>query len=87
MDIILVATICTILQNVPLCEDVRIPTENMVAGKVDDPVPYPFTARACRGSGLGLITAQEWTRQFRPGYWVKQAQCVPPKLYVPKGRA
>jgi hypothetical protein len=76
MTITLVAVICSGL----LCQDVVVPTEAMVAGKADDPIPMQYTEIMCRTHGL--IDALDWLSQQEQykGWTLKPpVQCVPGK--------
>jgi hypothetical protein len=88
MGIYLVVTLCHLMSGMTFCgEEVRIPTEQMVAGKVTDPVPYDLSEFACKNSAFGMMTAQSWVTQFRPGYYIQKVQCIRPQNYVPKDHA
>lgn len=71
--ITLVALICSNA----LCQDVVVPTENMVAGKMDDPVPMELTWNMCKAGGERL--AQDWLRsQSQYANWqLRGVECVP----------
>lgn len=78
----LVAIICASV----LCQDVVIPTEDMMAGKASDPIPMRYTEIMCRVHGLQ--DASDWLRmqQQYQGWRVTNIQCVPGH-YVPSKRA
>jgi hypothetical protein len=80
--ITLVAIICL---NV-LCQDVVVPTQDMVAGKADDPQPMPFTWTMCTIGGMAQ--AQDWlaTQQQYHGWHIQTIKCVP-GAYVSSKRA
>lgn len=71
--ITLVAIICLGI----LCQDVVVPTQTMMAGKVNDPIPMPYTEIACRTNGLAQ--AQDWLRQQQQyeGWHITKIMCVP----------
>ena len=87
--ITLVAILCHQLAavSIPVCEEKVIPTETMVAGKVDDPIPMPpLTMGACKVQAPSMIT--DWksvTAEYHD--WVLVAwECVP-GTYAPSKRA
>lgn len=92
--ITLVAIACHLMSNMPLCEEVIVPSK-MTAGKVFDPqthetfepIPFEMSMIACR-SGDGLLQAQQWiaTQMQYRGWYVKDVKCVPGK-YEPRQRA
>lgn len=69
-----------------LCQDVVVPTEQMVAGLASDPVPMPYTEIMCRAHGIA--DAQDWLKdqQQYSGWKITKIMCVPGK-YVSPGRA
>ena len=84
--ITLVAIACHLFSNMTLCEEVIVPTETMVAGKVDDPIPMTMTMGSCRAEGI--LEAQQWVahQQQYAGWYVTTVKCVPGK-YEPRQRA
>lgn len=78
----LVAIICTGM----LCQDVVVPTQEMMAGKVDNPIPMPFTQIMCRANGLAQ--AQDWlaTQQQYHDWHITKTFCVPGQ-YISNKRA
>lgn len=69
-----------------LCQDVVVPTEQMVAGLASDPIPMPYTEIMCRAHGLA--DAEDWLKeqqQYRDWH-ITKIMCVPGK-YVSPGRA
>jgi hypothetical protein len=82
MTITLVAVICARV----LCQDVVVPTDDMVAGKAVDPIPMQYTEIMCRAHGFS--DAIDWLRQQQQyeGWRVTDIKCVPGK-YSPPGAA
>jgi hypothetical protein len=85
--ITLVATICLGM----LCQEVVVPTGQMLAGKADAPIPMPFTMVAC-ASGEGLRQALDWLDEEKKeggqyANWVLKApiKCVPGTYNLSKG--
>lgn len=76
--ITLVAVICSGI----LCQDVAVPTELMVAGKANDPIPMEYTELMCRAHGFA--DAGDWLAQQQQyhGWQIKEIKCVPGK-WVP----
>ncbi len=78
--ITLVAIICSGF----LCQDVVVPTKDMVAGKADDPIPMEYTEIMCRAHGIA--DAQDWLalqQQYR-NWHISKILCVPGKYESPR---
>ncbi len=83
--ITLVAIICSGI----LCQDVVVPTKDMVAGKADDPIPMEFTEMMCRTEGQHI--ALDWLREESKhggqyAGWTLQfpIKCVPGRYESPR---
>lgn len=77
--ITLVAVLCHAVAGIPLCVDEVVPTEMMVAGKADDPVPMPFTWEMCRSDGIKLAVDWAASQQQYHDWQVIEVKCVPGK--------
>jgi hypothetical protein len=78
--ITLVAIICSGM----LCQDVTVPTQEMMAGNASDPIPMEYTEIMCRAHGL--LDADDWLKhqqQFE-GWRVTKIMCVPGRYESPK---
>ncbi len=71
--ITLVAIICSGV----LCQDVVVPTKEMVAGKADDPIPMPYTEIICRAHGIADATDWLASQQQYRGWRISKILCVP----------
>lgn len=76
--ITLVALICL----GPLCQDVVVPTEDMLAGNVASPVPMQYTELMCRVHGFAdaydwLTEPESPQKQQYEGWRLASIKCVP----------
>lgn len=86
--ITLVAILCHTLTGIaaPVCVDEVVPTQLMVAGTSDNPIPLEMSIFACQ-SGDGLRQAQEWLAgqgQYH-GWRISRVKCVQ-GTYAPSKR-
>ena len=66
-----------------LCQDVVVPTEDMVAGKASDPIPMQYTEIMCRAHGFE--DAQDWLKEQQQyhNWHITKVMCVPGKYIIP----